>query len=176
MNGKDLNRRKVGLGVVVILAGMMTTAAWMPLPLYMPYLSPLKNGVVVSGFGVRMHPVLQESRMHNGVDFRAKEGTEVYAAGSGLILEAGESGGNYGLMIDIHHDNSYVSRYAHLSKLAVKAGEVVVAGQLIGYTGNTGLSTGPHLHYEVIQNKAKVDPMIYLPENVKVEEAGVSVD
>ncbi|MEZ4828258.1 MAG: M23 family metallopeptidase [Bacteroidia bacterium] len=144
--------------------------------LYMPYLSPLKNALVVSGFGMRLHPVLQESRMHQGVDFRAKEGTPVYAAGSGLVLEAGESSGNYGIMIDIHHDNTYVTRYAHLSKVEVKAGEVVVAGQLIGYSGNTGLTTGPHLHYEVIQDKNKVDPMIYLPEEVKVEEAGVSVD
>ncbi|MEZ4771580.1 MAG: M23 family metallopeptidase [Bacteroidia bacterium] len=144
--------------------------------LYMPYLSPVKNGLVVSGFGMRMHPVLQESRMHQGVDFRAKEGTAVYAAGSGIVLEAVETSGSYGMMIDIHHDNSYVSRYAHLSKMVVTAGEVVIAGQLIGYSGNTGLSTGPHLHYEVIHDKEKVDPMIYLPEDVKVEEAGVSVD
>ena len=93
--------------------------------------------------------VLEVRRMHKRVDFRAKEGTAVYAAGPGRILRAEKASNGYGLMVEIHHDNTYKSRYAHLSKLAAKKGDIVYGGQLIGYSGNTGLSSGPHLHYEV---------------------------
>lgn len=143
---------------------------------YMPFLSPLSKGEVVSGYGVRYHPILEVRRMHNGVDFRAKEGTAVYAAGPGRILQAQKATNGYGLMVEIHHDNTYKSRYAHLSKLAVKKGDIVSGGQLIGYSGNTGLSSGPHLHYEVLRNNQHDDPMIYLPEQVVFLDGDESID
>lgn len=115
---------------------------------------------LTSGFGVRYHPLLNTRKLHTGVDWAAPIGTPIVAAGSGTIEEAGHKG-QYGIYIRIRHANGYQSAYAHMSRLApgVAPGVRVRQNQVIGYSGNTGFSTGPHLHYEVLVNNQFVDPL-----------------
>ena len=109
---------------------------------------------------MRRHPVLGYSRMHRGTDFAASIGTPILAAGDGTIARAGPYS-SYGNYIRIRHGNGYETAYAHLSRFArgVRAGVAVRQGQVIGYVGNTGRSTGPHLHYEVLRRGQQVNPM-----------------
>ncbi|MHB2267882.1 M23 family metallopeptidase [Aliihoeflea sp. PC F10.4] len=133
--------------------------------------NPVPNGRFTSGFGGRRHPVLGYTRAHTGVDWAAPRGTPIIAAGNGVVEEAGWSGG-YGRHTVIRHPNGYVSSYSHQHAIAdgVKAGARVRQGQVIGYVGSTGLSTGNHLHYELIVNGTKVDPMrVRLPQNRSLE-------
>ncbi|WP_291954579.1 M23 family metallopeptidase [Chelatococcus sp.] len=128
---------------------------------------PISAGIMRSGFGMRYHPILRYSKMHTGVDWADKIGTPILAAGDGVILKAGWSSG-YGRRIEIQHANGYVSTYNHQSAFArgIKPGMRVRQGQVIGYLGNTGLSTGPHLHYEVMVNGHFVNPLkIKLPRS-----------
>ncbi|MET3662549.1 M23 family metallopeptidase [Aquamicrobium ahrensii] len=122
--------------------------------------NPVPNGKFRSGFGGRRHPILGYTRMHTGVDWAAPRGTPIIASGNGVVEKAGWAGG-YGKQIMIRHANGYVSSYNHQSAFAknIAAGARVRQGQVIGYVGSTGLSTGPHLHYELIVNGTKVDPM-----------------
>ena len=129
--------------------------------------NPVPNGVFRSPFGMRRHPILGYSRMHTGVDWAAPRGTPIIASGNGVVEKAGWSNG-YGNQTLIRHANGYVSSYSHQNAIAngVTAGARVRQGQVIGYVGSTGLSTGPHLHYELIVNGTKVDPLrIRLPDN-----------
>lgn len=129
--------------------------------------NPVPNGVFRSPFGMRRHPILGYSRMHTGVDWAAPRGTPIIAAGNGVVEKASWANG-YGNQTLIRHANGYVSSYSHQNAIArgVTPGAKVRQGQVIGYVGSTGLSTGPHLHYEVIVNGTKVDPMrIRLPDN-----------
>ena len=114
---------------------------------------------VSSGFGMRLHPILGYTRMHPGIDFAAPKGTPVYAAGDGVIAEKRWAGG-YGNWLMIKHQGGWATGYGHLSAYAagVHPGQSVHQGQLVAYVGSTGLSTGPHLHYEVINKGAKMDP------------------
>ncbi|MET3600339.1 M23 family metallopeptidase [Martelella mangrovi] len=123
--------------------------------------NPVPNGKFTSGFGMRRHPVLKYSRMHSGVDWAAPTGTPIIAAGDGIVETAGWSSSGYGNQTIIRHANGYETSYNHQSKIApdVKKGARVKQGQVIGYIGATGLVTGPHLHYEMIVNGTKVDPM-----------------
>ncbi|OHV78278.1 M23 family metallopeptidase [Ensifer sp. LCM 4579] len=123
--------------------------------------NPVPNGRFRSGFGMRRHPILGFSRMHTGVDWAAPRGTPIIAAGNGVVQSAGWDSGGYGNQTLIRHANGYVSSYNHQSAIAknVKPGAKVVQGQVIGWVGTTGLSTGPHLHYELIVNGNKVDPL-----------------
>ncbi|MEM8486364.1 MAG: M23/M56 family metallopeptidase [Bacteroidota bacterium] len=128
-----------------------------------PSLHPLKSKVkVTSGFGMRYHPVLKIRRMHAGVDFLARMGSDVYATAAGTIKEVAENNGR-GKFIVIEHANGYLTSYSNLSLQSVKAGESIKKGQKIGESGNSGLSTGPHLHYEVRIDNKPVDPVDYLP-------------
>ncbi len=122
--------------------------------------NPVPNGKFTSGFGMRRHPILGYSRMHTGVDWSAPRGTPIIAAGSGVVEKAGWSGG-YGRQTVIRHANGYKSSYNHQSAIAkgVTEGVRVRQGQVIGYVGSTGLSNGNHLHYELMVNGKKVDPM-----------------
>ncbi|GHD59283.1 M23 family metallopeptidase [Jeongeupia chitinilytica] len=115
---------------------------------------------VSSGFGVRLHPVLKRRIGHEGVDLAAPTGTPVYAAGNGKLVKYGREGA-YGNMAEIRHDGRYQTVYAHMSKFAggLKAGSTVTKGQLIGYVGSTGRSTGSHLHFEFRINDQPVDPL-----------------
>jgi murein DD-endopeptidase MepM/ murein hydrolase activator NlpD len=122
--------------------------------------NPLPNGRFTSGFGGRNHPILGRSAMHTGVDWAAPRGTPIIASGNGTVEKAGWAGG-YGRQTIVRHANGYETSYNHQSALAkgIKPGAKVRQGQIIGYVGSTGLSTGNHLHYELIVNGRKVDPM-----------------
>ncbi len=122
--------------------------------------TPMLNFKITSGFGLRFHPILGYSRPHLGVDFAAPIGTPIFAAGNGTIIKAGWNPA-YGRRIEIQHANGYVTTYNHMSGFARGAvdGARVKQGQTIGYLGQTGLATGPHLHYEVLVNGHFVDPM-----------------
>jgi hypothetical protein len=121
---------------------------------------PIAEGDMTSPFGMRYHPILHYARMHTGVDWAGPIGTPIFAAGNGVIIEAGWDGG-YGRRVEIQHANGYVTTYNHMSGFGrgVVEGAHVIQGQTIGYLGDTGLATGPHLHYEVIINGNFVDPM-----------------
>lgn len=119
------------------------------------------QGVLTSRFGPRMHPILKVAKLHKGTDWAAPVGTPVVAAFAGTILLAGD-GGTYGNLVKISHAGNLETRYAHLSAFAsgLKAGQQVNAGELIGYIGTTGQSTGPHLHFELYENGVAVDPLV----------------
>ena len=119
----------------------------------------------------RMHPVLGYIRPHRGIDLGCDRGTPVYATGD-AVVEAASTGGNggYGHMVLLNHEFGYKTRYAHLSKILVQPGERVVRGQIIAETGNTGISSGPHLHYEVIHKGVPVNPINYFNRNMTSEE------
>jgi murein DD-endopeptidase MepM/ murein hydrolase activator NlpD len=121
--------------------------------------TPIDGARMVSGFGWRLHPILGYSRLHRGIDFAASSGTPIMAAGTGTIVQAGRSGG-YGNYVKIRHQGGYETAYAHLSGFGrnVAVGKSVEQGQIIGFVGTTGLSTGPHLHYEIYAKGAPVNP------------------
>ena len=122
---------------------------------------PLANPVVTSGYGYRIHPIYGTRRLHAGIDLRGATGTTVVAAGGGTVVFAGPRGG-YGNTLIIDHGGSIATLYAHQSRLAVSQGQVVRPGQAIGAVGSTGLSSGPHLHFEVRVNGTPVDPLNYV--------------
>ena len=119
--------------------------------------TPLDGAHITSGFGLRLHPILGFTKMHTGIDFGAPTGTPVFAAGDGVVKEARWAGG-YGRWLEIQHNGEWATGYGHLSGWAVKEGERVHQGQVVGYVGSTGRSTGPHLHYEVILGGQKINP------------------
>ncbi len=127
-----------------------------------PAIRPV-SGIILSGFGMRRHPVLGYKRMHEGVDFRARVGTPIYATGDGVVKSA-RRWRTYGLLLIIDHGHGYETRYAHLSSLAdgIRPGVQVERGQIIAKSGNSGVTSGPHLHYEVIRNGETVDPLNYM--------------
>ncbi len=132
---------------------------------------PLADGIMRSGFGSRNHPILGSTRMHTGVDWGSNMGTPIFAAGNGMIEKAGLEGG-YGKYIRVRHANGYETAYGHMSAFArgMEPGKRVRQGQVIGYVGSTGLSTGAHLHYEILINGRFVDPMkIKLPRGRVLE-------
>jgi len=121
--------------------------------------APLQFRRITSGFGGRMHPILHSYRQHEGVDYAAAYGTPVRATADGLVTTVGRDAG-YGNMIEVHHANGIRTRYGHLSSFAkgLHSGERIVQGETIGYVGSTGLSTGPHLHYEFLVNGRPTNP------------------
>ena len=122
---------------------------------------PVRGDVrLASGFGMRFHPLLNERRMHTGVDWATSPGTPVLAAGTGVIEEAGRKG-QYGNYIRIRHPNGYQTAYGHMLRFrkGVAPGVKVRQGEIIGYVGSTGLASGPHLHFEVLINSRFVDPL-----------------
>lgn len=132
---------------------------------------PISDGILRSGFGSRFHPILGYSRPHTGIDWANRVGTPILAAGNGTIKMADWKSG-YGRHIEIQHTNGYVTTYSHMSGFAknMAAGIRVRQGQVIGYLGSTGLSTGPHLHYEVLINGSFVDPLkIRLPQGRELD-------
>lgn len=119
--------------------------------------APVPGGVS-SNFGMRRHPILGYRRMHAGVDFRARYGTPVVAASDGRVASAGRAGG-CGTAVKVQHGGGIATRYCHLSRIAVNAGQNVRRGQVVGYVGSTGLSTGAHLHYEMYRNGQVINPL-----------------
>ncbi len=132
-------------------------------------------GVLSSPYGYRIHPVTRKNSFHTGIDISAPEGTPVFASTSGTVTFAGENGG-YGLMVEITSGN-ITTRYAHLSRITVYVGQNVSQGTLIGRVGSTGITTGPHLHFEVLVGKNTTNPLAYLPSsnNIYVLKEGAGL-
>ena len=138
----------------------------------LPAIQPVDNRDLkrmASGYGFRIHPIYRVARMHTGLDFTADIGTEIYATGDGVV-KAPNGGSGYGLHIVVDHGFGYQTLYAHMSRMAVRPGEKVKRGQIIGYVGNTGVSSGPHLHYEVIKNGQKVNPAYYFYNDLSPDQ------
>ena len=132
---------------------------------------PVADGIMRSGFGIRRHPILGYTKMHTGVDWAGTSGTPIYASGNGTVEKAGWESG-YGKYIRIRHTNGYETAYGHMTAFArgMEEGQRVRQGQVIGFMGSTGLSTGSHLHYEILVNGRFVDPMrIKLPRGRVLE-------
>lgn len=129
-----------------------------------PAIQPISNKQLValaSGFGVRIHPIYKVKKMHTGIDFAAPIGTPIYATADGKIEEVSVKFSGYGKMVVIDHGFGYKTRYAHMHDFAVRTGQNVKRGELIGYVGDTGVSTAPHLHYEVMLNGVLINPVHY---------------
>lgn len=127
-----------------------------------PAIQPVSNRTldrVASGFGYRIDPIYKTPKMHTGIDFTAATGTPVYATGDGTVKEAGYDNGGYGNNVVVNHGYGYQTLYGHMQKVKVRIGDRVKRGEVIGWVGSTGKSTGPHLHYEVIRNGSKIDPI-----------------
>lgn len=137
-----------------------------------PAIMPIARGTdrLVSGFGYRIHPIFKRLRMHTGVDFAAPTGTPIFATGNGVIVKAERDHSGYGLMVEIDHGFGYRTLYAHLSKISVRVGQRVSRGEVLGLVGSTGLSVGPHLHYEVIRNGRTVNPVSYFFHDLSPQE------
>jgi murein DD-endopeptidase MepM/ murein hydrolase activator NlpD len=136
-----------------------------------PAIQPIEKGKgrIVSGFGMRFHPILKYDRMHTGIDISAPTGTPIYATADGEIYFKGRKG-TYGRCCIINHGYGYKTLYGHMNKIIVKRKQKVKRGQIIGYVGNTGLSRAPHIHYEVIKNNIKINPVNYFYNDFTLEE------
>ncbi len=138
-----------------------------------PAIQPVRNSDLkrqVSGFGYRIDPIYKTRQMHTGMDFTADKGTEVYATGDGVVEVVENKLWGYGKCIVINHGFGYQTLYGHLNGFNVRQGQKVTRGELIGFIGSTGKSTGPHLHYEVIKNGAKVNPIAYYHSDLTPEQ------
>jgi hypothetical protein len=145
-----------------------------------PAIQPVSNKDlrrIGSYFGERVDPFYKVRKFHEGMDFSAPIGTEVYATGNGIIEMAGhDDGGGYGNEIVIDHGYTYKTVYAHLSRIFVKPGQKVLRGQIIGYVGNTGKSTSPHLHYEVRKNGVPLNPIYFFYTDLTSEQYQMMLD
>lgn len=138
-----------------------------------PAIMPISNTDLrhaPSGFGWRTHPIYKTAEFHPGMDFAAPEGTEIYATGDGVVESADAKAQGYGNHVVINHGNGYTTLYGHMSRMAVKPGEKVKRGQIIGYVGSTGLSTAPHVHYEVLKNGERMNPINYYYSDLTPEQ------
>jgi murein DD-endopeptidase MepM/ murein hydrolase activator NlpD len=138
-----------------------------------PAIQPISNKQLVaiaSGFGWRTHPIYKVKKMHTGIDFAASIGTPIYATADGTVAVAEVKFSGYGKMVEIDHGFGYRTRYAHMHDFKVHLGQSVKRGDLIGFVGNTGLSTAPHLHYEVFIKGAQVDPVHYFYNDLSAAE------
>lgn len=127
---------------------------------YLPAIKPVPNGRLTDRFGNRKHPILKRYKFHEGIDFGADRGTPILAAADGYVTFTGKNGG-YGLFVSINHKYGFETKYGHLQKIYVRRGQYVKRGDKIGEVGNTGLSTAPHLHYEVHYRGKAVNPINY---------------
>lgn len=138
-----------------------------------PAIQPISNkelSRMASGFGYRIDPVYKTTKMHAGLDFAAPQGTPIYATADGIIKLAGNMGDGYGNHVVIDHAFSYETLYGHMVRIKVRAGQKIRRGEVIGWVGNTGKSTGPHLHYEVHKNGNPVDPIYFFYNDLTPEQ------
>ena len=138
-----------------------------------PAIFPLKESeikYISSYFGYRPDPIYMITKFHSGIDFSANLGTEAYATGDGVVADVENNEWGYGNMVIIDHGFGYKTRYAHLQKAKVRKGQKVKRGQLIGYIGNTGKTTGVHLHYEVLKNDVQIDPVNFFYNDLTPDE------
>ena len=150
-----------------------TVPTYRPTGVSIPSRMPVNGATLTSGYGLRWHPVIGGRRQHKGVDLAMPIGTPVYATADGVISKA-DWFSSYGLYISIEHGGNIETRYGHLSRLNVAAGQMVHKGDLIGYVGSTGRSTGPHLHYEVRIAGVAVNPIPYLQGGSPVPAAAAT--
>jgi murein DD-endopeptidase MepM/ murein hydrolase activator NlpD len=138
-----------------------------------PAIQPVSNKDltrIASGFGYRIHPIYKTSKMHEGIDFTAPIGTDIYAAGNGTVKEVVYGDRGYGNYVLISHGFGYETLYAHMSKVNARPGQKVKRGDVIGKVGSTGASTAPHLHYEVIKQGTKINPINFFYNDLTPEE------
>ncbi|MBK7391377.1 MAG: M23 family metallopeptidase [Bacteroidetes bacterium] len=138
-----------------------------------PAIQPVSNKDltrIASGFGYRIHPIYKTSKMHEGIDFTAPVGTDIYAAGNGNVKEVVYGDRGYGNYVLISHGFGYETLYAHMSKVNARPGQKVKRGDVIGNVGSTGASTAPHLHYEVIKQGSKINPINFFYNDLTPEE------
>lgn len=138
-----------------------------------PAIQPVSNkqlNRIASGFGMRIDPVYGTPKMHNGLDFTAPQGTPIYATGNGVVKTAGFSDGGYGNHVVINHGYGYETLYGHMIRIKVRAGQRVKRGEVIGWVGSTGKSTGPHCHYEVHINGNEVNPVYFFYNDLDAEQ------
>ena len=140
---------------------------------HIPAIFPLKETeikYISSYFGYRPDPIYKIEKFHSGIDFSAQLGTEAYATGDGVVSDVEKGHWGYGNMVTVDHGYGYKTRYAHLQKAAVRKGQKVKRGQLIGFIGNTGKTTGVHLHYEVLKNDVQIDPINFFYNDLTPDE------
>jgi murein DD-endopeptidase MepM/ murein hydrolase activator NlpD len=138
-----------------------------------PAIQPVSNKDLrrlASGFGYRIDPVYKTTKFHAGLDFAAPQGTPIYATANGTVEVAGNTGNGYGNHVVINHGYGYTTLYGHMFKVKARAGQKVKRGEVIGYVGSTGKSTGPHCHYEVRRNGQPVDPVYYFYNDITPEQ------
>ena len=138
-----------------------------------PAIQPVANKDLkrmASGYGYRIHPIYKTRKMHYGMDFSAKTGTEIYSTGDGVVSKVKRSKRGYGNYVKINHGFGYETLYAHMSKYIVKKGQKVKRGEVIGYVGNSGISTAPHLHYEVRKDNKKINPVNFYYNDLSPKE------
>ena len=138
-----------------------------------PAIQPVSNkdlSRIASGFGYRVDPVYKTVKFHAGLDFAAPQGTPIYATANGTVTTGGNTGNGYGNHVVINHGYGYETLYGHMFRIKVRAGQKVKRGELIGWVGSTGKSTGPHCHYEVHRNGDPVDPVYYFYNDITPEQ------
>ncbi len=138
-----------------------------------PAIQPISNGKlkrIASGFGWRIHPIYKKRMFHTGLDFTAPIGTKIYSTGNGVVRLTQNSKRGYGNHVIVDHGYRYKTLYAHMSKITVNPGQKIHRGDVIGYVGNSGTSTGPHLHYEVWKNNVKINPINFFFEDLTPAE------
>jgi len=138
-----------------------------------PAIQPVANKEltrIASGYGYRIHPIYKTTKMHEGIDFTCPVGTEIYSTGNGTIKDVVYGDRGYGNHVIISHGFGYETLYAHMSKISVRPGQKVNRGDIIGKVGSTGTSTAPHLHYEVIKQKNKINPVNFFYNDLTAEE------
>jgi murein DD-endopeptidase MepM/ murein hydrolase activator NlpD len=141
----------------------------------LPAIQPVQTERI-HGYGNRMHPILKYVKFHAGMDFTAPRGTPIYATGNGKVIQADRKMSGYGNLVKIDHGYNYVTFYAHMSKINCKVGQKVKRGDVIGYVGNTGLSSGPHCHYEVRKNGNPINPINYYYNDLTPSEYAKMVE
>jgi murein DD-endopeptidase MepM/ murein hydrolase activator NlpD len=146
------------------------------IPAIMPINQDALAHAVTSGYGWRTHPIYKTQEFHPGMDFSAEQGTPIYATGDGIIERADNLAQGYGNHVVIDHGFGYRTLYGHMSRMVVRPRQKVSRGQLIGYVGSTGLSTAPHIHYEVIKNGEKVNPINYYYNDLSPEQYRMLVE
>lgn len=138
-----------------------------------PAIQPVSNkqlNRIASGFGMRIDPVYGTPKMHKGLDFTAPQGTPIYATGDGIVRVSAYSAGGYGNHVEINHGYGYETLYGHMVRIKVTAGQKVKRGEVIGWVGSTGKSTGPHCHYEVLLNGQHVNPVYFFSNDLNAEQ------
>jgi murein DD-endopeptidase MepM/ murein hydrolase activator NlpD len=138
-----------------------------------PAIQPVSNkdlSRIASGFGYRIDPVYKVAKFHAGLDFAAPQGTPIYATADGVVKEANYNAGGYGNNVVINHGYGYETLYGHMYKIKAKPGDHVKRGEVIGYVGSTGKSTGPHCHYEVHRSGERIDPVYYFSNDLSPEQ------